>query len=132
MTWWELLNCQLTCDVYCTPRLLRNIQRIGHSITIHSNAGKSSTNLVGEHPEHGWVWYDPKGIANILSLKRMSRKHRITYDSEGTGTLRDAFVVHRGNSPLRFAASATGLYYRNAANDHAAGVTLTSQGVATT
>ena len=78
--WWELLDCQSTCDVYCNPHLLRNIQRIGHSITIHSNAGRSTTDLIGK-AEHGWVWYDPAGIANILSLKRMSRKHRITYDS---------------------------------------------------
>jgi hypothetical protein len=30
--------------------------------------GRSTTDPIGE-AEHGWVWFDPSGIANILSLK---------------------------------------------------------------
>ena len=91
-------------------RLLKNIQRVKQAITVHSNTGKSTTNLVGKHPEQGWVWFDPKRIANILSLKQMSRKHRTTYNSEGGSALCNTFIVHRGNTPLRFAASKVGLY----------------------
>ena len=32
-------------------------------------------------PGYGTVWYDPKAIANILSLRRVRDHYHITYDS---------------------------------------------------
>ena len=31
---------------------------------------------------YGRVWYDPKAIANILSLSRATRKYRVVFNSE--------------------------------------------------
>ena len=63
----------------------------------------------------------------------MARKHRIIYNLvEGSGALRDASVVPRGDTPLRFAANKTGMYYRDAANNRNTGVILATQGVTTT
>ena len=49
---------------------------------IHCNAGSRLTHLIGDLPGYGTVWYDPKAIANILSLRRVRDKYRITYDSK--------------------------------------------------
>ena len=48
---------------------------------VHCNAGSHLTNLSGDLPGHGTVWYDPKAIANILSLWRVQDHYHITYDS---------------------------------------------------
>ena len=75
---------------------------------IHCNAGVAVTNLVGDLPGYGTVWYHPKGIANILSLSRVAIKHRVTFDS----TAGNEFVVHKGaGSTRRFKQSERGLYY---------------------
>ena len=42
-------------------------------------------NLVGELHMYGNVWYDPKWITNILSLKNIKRKDHVVYDSNGEG-----------------------------------------------
>ena len=61
------------------------------------------------------MWYQPGGIANIYSMKLMSKKHRVTFDSHGEGDSANAFVVHRPNGPLRFTTSDLGLYFRDTA-----------------
>jgi N-acetylmuramoyl-L-alanine amidase len=47
---------------------LKDIQKADFFMDIHCNAGATSTNLVGDLPGYGEVWYHPNGIANILSL----------------------------------------------------------------
>ncbi|KAI2498800.1 Reverse transcriptase (RNA-dependent DNA polymerase) [Fragilaria crotonensis] len=50
---------------------------------IHCNAGIASTKLIGELRGYGTVWYNPAGIANILSLaKAKERGYRVTFDTE--------------------------------------------------
>ena len=53
------------------------------------------------------MWYDPDRIANILSMRLMSRRHRVTFDSEGQGEDRNVFVVHNGDELMRFSTSAS-------------------------
>ena len=48
---------------------------------VHSNAGSRLTNLIGDLPGNGTVWYDPMAIANILSLWQVHNHYHITYDS---------------------------------------------------
>jgi hypothetical protein len=78
---------------------------------IHCNAGVRSTNLIGELRGYGTVWYNPTGIANILSLaKATERGYHVTFDSsEG-----NAFHLHKadGTMPV-FKQSPKGLYYIN-------------------
>ena len=38
--------------------------------------------MEGDLPGYGTVWYHPSGIANILSLGRVWKRYRITFDSE--------------------------------------------------
>ena len=49
------------------------------------------------------MWYDPHDIGHIYSMKPMTRRYRVTFDSEGTG-------VDRG--PMRFVMDDTSLYFR--------------------
>lgn len=72
---WILLDNQSTVDVFYNASLLQNIRVTPNSMDIHCNAGIASTNLIGDLPGYGRVWYHPDGIANILSLARVKEKY---------------------------------------------------------
>jgi hypothetical protein len=61
-------------------------------MAIHCNAGTTSTNLAGDLPGHGEVWYNPNRITNILLLSRVKeRGFWVTFGSN-TGS---EFHVHK-------------------------------------
>jgi hypothetical protein len=79
---WIRLDSQPTIVVFQCSDLLENIHQASTSMDIHSNSGMTTTNLMGEYPGYGKVWYNPNGIANILSMSQMvSRGYAITYSS---------------------------------------------------
>jgi len=76
---WILLDNQSTVDVFHNAALLTNIRKNKTYMDIHCNAGVTSTNMIGELSGYGTVWYQPKGIANILSLARVKKLgYRVT------------------------------------------------------
>jgi hypothetical protein len=89
---WMLLGNQSIMDVFHNKALLKRI-RVSKSkhIDIHCNAGVTSTNLVGDLPGYGTVWYHPKGIANILLLHKVKEKYLVTNNSRDG----NAIVVHK-------------------------------------
>jgi hypothetical protein len=65
---WILLNNQSTVDIFCNKALLKNVREVKKVMNIICNAGVTRTNMVGDLEGYGTVWYNAKGIANILSL----------------------------------------------------------------
>jgi hypothetical protein len=109
---WILLDNQSTVDVFYNNKLLRNVPMSASHMDIHCNAGVTSTDMVGDLPGYGEVWYHPNGIANILSLGRVKEKHRLTFDSADG----NQFVVHKNDGTTKsFKESRRGLYFMNTA-----------------
>ena len=105
---WILPDNQSTVDVFTNRRLLKNIRRAKKNMFIHCTAGVAKTNLVGDLPGYGTVWYHPNGIANILSLSKVKEKYRVTYDSDNN----NQSIVHRPDGTQRiFQQSSRGLYF---------------------
>jgi hypothetical protein len=103
-----LLDNQSTVDVFYNEQMLKNIHESGATVNIRTNAGNSRTSLRGHLPGYGDVWYDPNGIANILSLARVEKQCRVTYDTDAGGV----FVVYKSDGTQRlFRRSKKGLFY---------------------
>ena len=81
---------------------------------IHCNAGSCLTNLIGDLPGYGTIWYDPKAIANILSLQQVHNHYHITYVSS------DCNFIMTKPSRMEFAfhESDRGLHYLNTTCSH--------------
>ena len=125
---WVLLNNQSTIDVFVNHRLLQNIRRIHQYMYIHCTAGVTRTNLVGDLPGYGTVWFHPDRITNILSLSRVKTKYRITFDSDTT----NEFIVHKPDGSTRnFKGSSRGLYYHDTSTE-VTGVAETGTALVTT
>jgi hypothetical protein len=45
---WLLLDSQSTVDQVANPALLKNIRKAASAVTVHCNAGSTSTNLEGD------------------------------------------------------------------------------------
>src|SRR5210317_1419253 len=88
-----LLDSQSTIDLFSNSKLLTKIQRVNTTLRIRCNAGTATTDWQGYLPGYGWVWFYPKGIANILSLSRVKEKFRVTFDC----ALDNCFHVHKGD-----------------------------------
>jgi hypothetical protein len=68
------------------------------------------TKLRGTVPGHGKVWYCPEGIANILSLAKVSKSRTVKFDSKNGNQFK---VIKKDGSKRIFEQSQFGLYYHD-------------------
>ncbi|VEU33958.1 unnamed protein product [Pseudo-nitzschia multistriata] len=107
---WILLDSESSCNLIANPDLLKNIRKApkGQVMHIYCNSGVASTNLIGDLPGFGKVWFYKEGIANVLSLALVSDRFRVTMDTDCDNALH----VHRpGGGTRRFSRSECNLYY---------------------
>ena len=84
-------------DVLSNRRLLKNISKLDRSLAIFSTGGRTITNLQGDLPGYVTVWFNPGGIANILSLSKVADKYQVSYNSTGE----NEFLVHLPRGEIR-------------------------------
>ena len=67
------------------------------------------TNKIGDIPGYSYpVWYNPNGIANILSLSLVQKNHLVTYNSQ----YGNAFFIHIPQRPI-FKMTTVGMFYHD-------------------
>ena len=70
--------------------------------------------MVDDLPNFGTVWFNPKSLANILSLCAVCQLYRVTMD---TYTDIAILVHHHDGTIMRFTEYHTGLYYFDSASN---------------
>ncbi len=107
-----LLDSHLTVSVFCNASLLTHIQPCKVPLVVLTNGGWQTSNHIGEVQNFGTIWYNPKSLANILSLAEVRHRYRVTMDS----TLEASMCVHHSDSTImKFVEYASGLYYHDTA-----------------
>ena len=105
---WLLADSCSSVDIISSKTLLRNIHKADQVMHLHCNAGTvtlTHQGYLGEYPFP--VWYHPRGVANILSLRNLTRYYRVTMDSQSSNCL----ILHATNGTrYEFHPSASGLY----------------------
>ena len=108
---WCLLDNHSTCNEFINKKYLSNIRDApdGQYICVHYNAGVTHTNRIGDPPGYyDPVWYNPKGILNILSLGLVQKNHPVTYNSR----YGNKFFIHSPQRPT-FKMTKAGLFYHD-------------------
>jgi hypothetical protein len=104
---WILLDSQSTISVFKNASMLSNIRRSNHVLRALTNGGHQDSDMIGDFPNLGAVWYNPESIANILSLADVRKVCRVTMDS----CTEPAMLVHRlDGTVMKFTEHPSGLY----------------------
>ena len=105
-----LLDNQSMVNIFCNHKLVMKVWMTQDLMTMKGNGSMLTTNKKAHLKNYGDVWFDERAIMNILSLKNVKKKYRITYDSEGEG----AFLVHKPDGQiLHFPMHHGGLHYHD-------------------
>lgn len=93
---WVYVDTCTTVDQMVNRTFMSDIRVTNQKLNLQTNAGSASTNkkgFLGNTP----FWLDPMGIANVVSLRTLESKFKVTYDSTQDG---GAFVVHTPEGPV--------------------------------
>jgi hypothetical protein len=79
-----ILDNQSTVNLFSNPTHVDNVCPATHPIQVHCNKGGMPANNVADFGSNK-VYVNKYGIANVLSLFLLGKKHHITYDSHDCG-----------------------------------------------
>jgi len=86
-----LLDSQSTVNLFSRPEHVTNIRPANKPIRVHCNKGTLETTLQADFGDTP-VYFDSRGIANVLSLYLLGQKFKVTYDSEDRGGVFKVFT----------------------------------------
>ena len=80
---WILLDSQSMINIFNNRKFFKYIRKCepNESVRCYCNGGYQDTDEIGEVPGIGLVYYNPRSLANRLSLSQIDNKYRVTYDS---------------------------------------------------
>jgi hypothetical protein len=106
---WLIIDSCSSVNMVTNEELLHDITPVQNPINVHCNAGTVSINrngLLGDYPER--VWFNPHGIANILSLDNVSQHYNVTMDTSKSNSIA---LHHTDGSLIHFTPCSKGLYH---------------------
>jgi hypothetical protein len=110
-----LLDSCSTIDIVSNANLLHDIHRTNNPIWVRCNAGQiqlTHQDYLGDYPYP--IWYNPDGVANILSLGNVSNNYQVTMDTSWSKWM----TVHMHNeSKIHFTPISHGLYKHELGTD---------------
>ena len=82
-------------------------------MNVKGNGGDLKTHKKAYVENYGEVWFNERAITNIMSLKNVKEKFRVTYYSDRDGI----FTVHKHNGEnIKFGIHRDGLHYHATVN----------------
>ena len=87
--------------------MLTNVRKSRYVLRTLTNGGHQDSDIIGDFPNLGKVWYNGDSIANTLSLSDVAKVCRVAMDTEQE----PAMLVHRvDGSIMHFHEHSSGLY----------------------
>jgi len=112
---WVLLDTQSNVDIFCNKRLLKNVRRVqGLGLHLRSNGGTMVTQMVGDIPGYGTVWFSPSSLANILSFANIRKRFNVHQNTGPNDPNPSIVVVKPNGKKLVFSEHSMGLYVYDA------------------
>ena len=101
-----MLDSGTTISLFCNKELVTDVQESTELLNLSTNAGSKVIDKEATVRGFGTVKFDPSSIANIFGLHDLTKRYRVTFDSERD----NAFYVETKDGTKKFESDGQGLY----------------------